>query len=557
MGTSVPVAPRWVDAPPAEQQLWRWAVEQLDDRVLVLPQVLMTVPDRGRAQEAELDLVLIDPDHGVLVVEVKGGRMHYDGAGRWMQNGHECRDPVQQAKRGRSILRKLLEQRGLDSNTLTVDWVVATPDCELTPPGGAVLAAHQLWDARAIDSLGDRYARAHGSAGPGELPLGRRAERVVSILRGRAVEGRPSIASAIDQHEAAVRVFGESHRNVLHRITTNRHVLVTGAAGTGKTVLGIEAAVRYASMGERVLFACWNVVLGRWLRRAVEARLRELDSPLADEVTDDPTGRIVVSDLAALALAGRSVADAAAEEPDPGEYFYRQLPNDLTAQRCGGEFDVVVLDEAQDLSEEWALAISALVTREGRWFAFADPAQNLFATDAALPDFLEVHQELRENFRNTRRIADFIDDFGPIEIDCVAGEGQPVEFVDTTDVVAEARRQVERLQRSGIPAGDIALLHLFTNPHRLHPDDVVAAAMGDGVVETNGAAFKGVERPVVVLSLDVDPERRDVEEVRRGIYATASRARAHLVVVGSAPAMRHLGLAALAADLAATGTAPN
>jgi hypothetical protein len=529
--------------------LWRWAVEQLDDRIMVLPQVLLTVPDRGRPQEAEIDLVLLDPEHGVTVVEVKGGRMHYDGAGRWMQNGRECRDPVQQVKRARSILRRLLDEQGVDVDRVALRWVVATPECELQPPGGAILDRTQLWDARAIEGLAERYRLATGALATGEEPLGRQVDRLVTLLRGRAVEGRPSIASAIDRHEASVRVFGESHRNVLHQITTNPHVLVTGAAGTGKTLLGIEAAVRYASMGERVLFACWNVALGRWLIEAVRARLEELSSPLAAEVTDQPTGRIVVADLGSLALQGRSVSEAVREHAeDRGEYFYRQLPYDLTPAVTDGEFDVVVLDEAQDLSEDWVLALSALVARDGRWFAFSDPTQNLFAADAALPDFLEVHHELRENFRNTPEIADFVDDFGPIEIDCVSTSGEPVRFVSAEgDVVGEARREVERLQRNGVDAKEIALLHLYTNPHQHRPSDLVDAVFSDGVVETNGASFKGMERPVVVLSLDIDPERRGADEVARGIYTTASRARALLVVVGDPAALRQIGMDDLAA----------
>lgn len=550
MATSVPSDPRWsADAPPGEKQLWRWAVEQLDDRVRVLPQVLLTVPDRGRPQEAEIDLVLLDPEHGVTVVEVKGGRMHYDGAGRWLQNGRECRDPVQQAKRARSILRRLLDEHGIDTDRVALRWVVATPECELQPPGGAVLDRTQLWDARAVDGLAERYRLATGALATGEEALGRQVERLVTLLRGRAVEGRPSIASAIDRHEASVRVFGESHRNVLHQITTNPHVLVTGAAGTGKTLLGIEAAVRYACMGERVLFACWNVALGRWLVQAVRARLQELGSPLADEVTDDPTGRIVVSDLGSLALQGRSVTDAVREHAeDRGEYFYRQLPYELTPAVTDGEFDVVVLDEAQDLSEDWVLSLSALVARDGRWFAFSDPTQNLFAADAALPDFLQVHHELQENFRNTPQIADFVDDFGPIEIDCVADSGEAVRFVTAAggDVVAEARREVDRLQRGGVAAREIALLHLYTNPYRHRPEGLVDAAFSDEVVETNGASFKGMERPVVVLSLDVDPDRRDRDEIAQGIYTTASRARALLVVVGDPHALAGAGLGELA-----------
>lgn len=304
VGISVPGEPRWTDAPPAEKRLWRWAVEQLDDRIVVLPQVLLTVPDRGRVKEAEIDLVLLDPQRGITVVEVKGGRMHYDGTGRWLQNGKGRRDPVQQVKRAGSTLKKLLEQHRHTINSIQIHWVVATPDCDLDAPGGGVLAREQLWDGRAAGDLADRYDRSTGALASDQRPLGPRTDGIVRLLRSREVVGQESVAAAIEQHEHSVRVFGESHRNVLHQITNNPHVLVTGAAGTGKTLLGIEAAVRYATLGERVLFTCWNVVLGRWLRRAVESRLREIGSPLADEVTDDPTGRIVVCDLGSSALAG-------------------------------------------------------------------------------------------------------------------------------------------------------------------------------------------------------------------------------------------------------------
>jgi hypothetical protein len=44
MGTSISPEPRWSDsASRAEQALWRWAVDQLDDRILVLPQVAITL----------------------------------------------------------------------------------------------------------------------------------------------------------------------------------------------------------------------------------------------------------------------------------------------------------------------------------------------------------------------------------------------------------------------------------------------------------------------------------------------------------------------------------
>lgn len=52
--------------------LWRWVIDQLPDRVIVLPQVVMTIGRGGRPEEAEADLVLVDPSFGVTVLAVNG-----------------------------------------------------------------------------------------------------------------------------------------------------------------------------------------------------------------------------------------------------------------------------------------------------------------------------------------------------------------------------------------------------------------------------------------------------------------------------------------------------
>jgi hypothetical protein len=262
VGTSAPGAPRWApDSSPAERAAWRGAVAQLPDHVLVLPQVAMTVGGGGRAEEAELDLVLLDAEHGITVVEVKGGTLSYD-ADRpvWRRReagGSEVRDPVQQAKRGRSVLRRALASGAIDPATVALRWAVAVPDCRLEAPGEPVLADAQLWDALAADQLDALYRRTCGALELGEHPLGDElARRIAALLRGRSRAGRPTVAAEVAEHETAVRFHTESHRKALRRFATHPHVLVRGAAGTGKTVLALEAATQFASLGHRVLLTC-------------------------------------------------------------------------------------------------------------------------------------------------------------------------------------------------------------------------------------------------------------------------------------------------------------
>jgi hypothetical protein len=429
--------------------LWRWTVEQLPDGVVVLPQVAMTVGHGGRTQEAEADLVIVDPTFGVTIVEVKGGTVYYDASRavwrREESGGGYVRDPVQQAKRARSILRTALRDAGIDTRQLPLRWAVAFPDARAEAPGAPVLDAAYLWDSTCIDRLADVFQRTRGQLDAQERAPGRQlSAKIVETLRGRTPAVAPALRISVERHEERVQVHTESHRNVLHHFTANRRVLVRGSAGTGKTALAIHAAARLAAMDERVLLACWNVVLAEELRHGLRAELEAMGSPRAGDVTEDPTGDVVVGHLVGLT---RHAEIAVPERPDAG-FYQERLPSALTRDVVGGTFDALVLDEAQDLSDLWMLALDDLVDDGGRWYAFADALPDLFASAASLPDFLELTHDLRENFRNS-------------------------------------------------------------------------------------ATFKGAERPVIVLGLDMDPDRPErAAEVGRAIYVAATRARSHLSVVG-------------------------
>jgi hypothetical protein len=236
---------------------------------------------------------------------------------------------VQQAKRARSVLRRALRSMGTDTSTLALRWVVATPECRLEAPGVPVLDAAQLWDALAADQLVAVHRRSCGELAGGERVLGRDgAARLAEQLRGRTREGSPTDRC----RRGGARATGpHPHGIAPQRAAPLRLASVrvgASAAGTGKTVLAIEMAVQYASLGHRVLLGCWNVVLARWLRAAVRQELEAVGSPAAAEVTADPTGRVVVSHLVDLARHG----DPPAPGDDEGTWYLETLPSVLTTR---------------------------------------------------------------------------------------------------------------------------------------------------------------------------------------------------------------------------------
>lgn len=112
-------------------------------------------------------------------------------------------------------------------------------------------------------------------------------------------------------------------------------------------------------------------------------------------------------------------------------------------------------------------------------------------------------------------------------------------------------RKLQRDER--ISDADLAVLWLFHNPSRGETDRLAASALAGERIETNAAAFRGMERPVVVFGVDADVSRSErIEEARRSLYVAATRARSLLVVVGSPETCDTIGLNDLAAELAAS-----
>ena len=70
---------RWAEGTsPAERIVHDMLRLAVGPDVRLLPQVMLRVGERGTAQEVEADLVVVDPAHGVTVIEVKGGTMLFD-----------------------------------------------------------------------------------------------------------------------------------------------------------------------------------------------------------------------------------------------------------------------------------------------------------------------------------------------------------------------------------------------------------------------------------------------------------------------------------------------
>ena len=529
----------------AERRLYEGFLEQLDDAFVVYHSVDWVLGGHGAPEEGEADFVIAHPELGVLALEAKGGALVYDPATRrWTQSGHSGphtldKDPFTQAKGEMHSLMRILEgQEGYERWRPSLGFGVAMPD------GRYEHAAHPGAPAEVVIDRDD---------------LSRREERVTEILRywsrsgrrfgaegidalayalGFRVEVRTPLRVRFDEEDRKIVELTQDQAWVLAFVANRRRAAITGPAGSGKTLLATALATKLAAKGLRTLLTCRS-------RRLAE-HLRETTEGVANLEVDHFHELCV-----RVAREAGVETPAFTDEPDT-DLFEHALPEALAeaAARLGPRYDAIVVDEGQDFREWWWPALLALHRDpdDGILYVFADQQQSLYGGDLPI-DSADRVGPLAHNIRNSKQIAEFVSVFydgddrpvsrGPL--------GRPVEVLgyrddaDLTHVLEVVLMNL--LGEEGLRPGDVAII-TPAGPKRsrlLATERVGRFRLTDRVEEgtvlaTSVNAFRGLERPVVILA---EVDKAD-EHLKRYLYVGASRARNHLIVLATEDVARQI-----------------
>jgi hypothetical protein len=127
-----------IDPPTRGQAAERLVVERLravvGPEVLVLDNVQWLLRERGAVRNGEADVVIGDPERGILVIEVKAGEIRRDGSGTWWAGPNPLdRSPFDQARDNKyALLKKLHELPDWPADLEPVSGhAVAFPDVDL------------------------------------------------------------------------------------------------------------------------------------------------------------------------------------------------------------------------------------------------------------------------------------------------------------------------------------------------------------------------------------------------------------------------------------------
>lgn len=518
-----PEHPQFADD--SERIAWEALRDWLRPEDALLHGVRFTDPQDG---DVEIDLLVLMPDAGAVVIEVKGGHVSYaDGSFRQTgADGTHTIDPLTQAMTGMHALKRFLEGRPRWSRgRVRASWLACFPYTDITGDMGPQGRRDVLVGRGDVASLAQAaWQRIWDPAISAPVPADGWVDAVLTHLLGS--QDRPAeIAARTAARLRHVDELTEAQAGLLSFAARVPRYEISGSAGTGKTWLAMEQARRWAEDGERVCFVSYG---------------RGVASSVARAMADLPVGSQPAF-IGTFHQLGWTWGVTPPEEAGP-EFWERDAPARMrTAAEtlpADQRFTAFVVDEAQDFADAWWPALLAVARDDGfRLAVMRDDEQAVFSQRRGRPDLPLAPFTLDENLRNPTQVVDTFRPLISAAVTARGGSGFPVRFVPcapeqvlpAADAVAESLFEAE-----GWLPEHIALL---TTAHR-HPVQVEAAGdraaywddfWGNDVFYSTVAGFKGLERPVIVLAVDGFHEGVDPRSV---MYAGMSRARDLLIVVG-------------------------
>ena len=457
---------------------------------------------RKEGQFTEADFVIADPIRpALLILEVKGGKIELID-GHWHQNGKVLQtSPLDQAHKFLSKLVSRFKEEKLERPTIGAAVCFSDTSFSRQPThddlAGIVIGEQDLPYLDKI--LPDVMERAV----PNPSPAGGRWVECLHALWGETWKATLNLGAKIRVEEGNRIQLDLEQLQRLDEIEENDRVFLRGPAGSGKTLLAREAALRQAGQRKKVLFLCFTEALGKWLSETIR----------------HPN----ITCAAVRVFAASLLTDNAPKTSwsDPSEYWdsvsLRAAIDGLPPEE--ERWDCVIVDEGQDLSEsDWVLAEECL-RKPGRFWVFADEMQ-AFWEDRKIAESVQEFPKIKlsKPYRCPRHIQNLVD--------CYAGRREPdvetlregvqekvIKVVPSSEerLTRQIGKEINRLLSEGLKPHEIAVISVrgrgaqenICHVKQIGDHRVVSATDKEAdshIICETFLRFKGLERPAVIVT---------------------------------------------------------
>jgi uncharacterized protein YfkK (UPF0435 family) len=294
----------------------------------------------------ESDFIILHPNYGVLILEVKGGVVSHHNQ-KWTSINHQgipqnIKDPEKQTSDAKYELLSILRKNKIQAYITTGFWFPDTDidkaSLPLSMPREAILDMNSFdnIEQRIIDIY--KFRMSKESFVPKEMSTGD-FNRLLQVLNPKISFNMPLKRLKHKLNMLYIRLNEEQSR-VFEQLEDNKFISVKGHAGTGKTVLGVQKALKDSKAGKKVLYLCFN-------------------NMLCTRIKDESQGFFNVNTIHEFALEYLNKFYPELVVNFENEPDFDKLMADFL-EKCEDNlkknldlYDTVLVDEGQDFTKEW------------------------------------------------------------------------------------------------------------------------------------------------------------------------------------------------------------
>ena len=494
-----------------------------------------TQKNNASLQDGECDFVLLHPNRGFCVLEVKGGSVNADPqTSTWTSTGsggkvHTIHDPFHQSVTSKHVLLdeliEILKKKGIEPLPYIPNFHgVVFPDVSkdkaehvaFKSPRSLIAFREDLGPALPhwISSLMVQKSD--------NLDFQKKAYPVLKAYLEEHFSFPMSLDARLQEEEALMESLTDQQDLVLESLTDQPRIRILGGAGTGKTVLAMREAQRLLEAGYRTALVCYNRGLAYYTRRQMAPLLQNQN--------------FHVSTLHSLLWQGTKI-----ENP---EEFALPSADQLQSSIAQGKvlpFDAIIVDEGQDfIHKVWWTLIDSLLKGPKILRVFWDSNQKVYQGPTVLPDDIQTNPVyLNRILRNTQHIWKTAEPFySGRKVTLLTPEGLPVHQEETHSLdmaVNRLRTLLDAWMKEGMSRQEISVLCRDETVLKKIKQSLGRQIFSICSCEEQGQnaltldtirRFKGLESPGVILL--ADPQVSHDPEL---MYVGITRARSRLSIL--------------------------
>ncbi|MCE2736348.1 MAG: NERD domain-containing protein [Acidimicrobiaceae bacterium] len=390
----------------AEHKFYKACREQLDNDWHVLYNVSWTGPRNGHNDDCDSDFLLIHPRFGLFTVEVKGGQRIWVENGSWFTQPHgnfdarKIKDPAVQASESKRFLYSFITRNADVRLNGSFGHMVVFPGHTQVDDMAPHLPRRIICDSDDLNNLSEKLTDIANYWNQKHQFDEDAVKRIVdSLIPSFQLIGASRLQ--VDEVEHSLRMLTNAQLEVWSMLDDVKKLIVTGGAGTGKTVLAFNKAITLANRGFKVLYLC-----------ATDGLAHSLHDQLSNSHDSIKTKVFIVSEETFSSAISREIQSGRELDSDIEIECMVQALNRLNSQVNESiDFDAVIVDEAQSVSARIYELFSIFRATQSCEYIFGDHFQDWNDDSVLAATNFHERKTLTINCRSTGEISQYAADF--------------------------------------------------------------------------------------------------------------------------------------------------